>query len=71
MSKVDAGFDYHRYRQLLAEAVDEDKRRALQRVAREYSHKSKPGVHMRCDVVTVILGSPPRIDLFRDAVPVS
>ena len=29
MSKVDAGFDYHRYRQLLAEAVDEDKRRAL------------------------------------------
>jgi putative endonuclease len=52
-------------------AIDEDKRRALQRVAREYSRKSKPGVQFRCDVVTIILGSPPRIELFRDAVPVS
>jgi hypothetical protein len=29
MRKDDAGFDYHRYRQLLAEAVDDDKRMAL------------------------------------------
>jgi hypothetical protein len=29
MRKQDAGFDYHRYRQLLAEAVDDDKRLAL------------------------------------------
>ena len=29
MRKLDAGFDYHRYRQLLAEAVDDDKRLAL------------------------------------------
>ncbi len=29
MRKQDAGFDYHRYRKLLAEAVDENKRRAL------------------------------------------
>ncbi len=29
MRKQDAGFDYHRYRQLLAEAVDEKKRLAL------------------------------------------
>jgi hypothetical protein len=29
MREQDAGFDYHRYRQLLAEAVDEDKRLAL------------------------------------------
>jgi hypothetical protein len=29
MSKPDAGFDYHRYRQLLAEATDEPKRLAL------------------------------------------
>jgi len=29
MSKVDAGFDYDRYRKLLAEATDEPKRRAL------------------------------------------
>ena len=29
MREQDAGFDYHRYRQLLAEAVDENKRLAL------------------------------------------
>jgi hypothetical protein len=29
MRKQDAGFDYHRYQQLLAEAVDEKKRLAL------------------------------------------
>ena len=29
MSKQEAGYDYHRYRQLLAEAVDEKKRLAL------------------------------------------
>jgi hypothetical protein len=29
MRKQDPGFDYHRYRQLLAEAVDEKKRLAL------------------------------------------
>jgi hypothetical protein len=29
MRKQDAGFDYNRYRQLLAEAVDEKKRLAL------------------------------------------
>jgi len=29
MRKQDVGFDYHRYRQLLAEAVDENKRLAL------------------------------------------
>jgi hypothetical protein len=29
MGKQDAGFDFHRYRQLLAEAVDENKRLAF------------------------------------------
>ena len=29
MRKQDVGFDYHRYRQLLAEAVDENKRLEL------------------------------------------
>ena len=29
MRKQDVGFDYHRYRQLLAEVVDEKKRLAL------------------------------------------
>lgn len=52
-------------------AIDGDKRRALERVAREYSRKAKPAAQIRCDVVTVILSSPPRIELFRDAVSVS
>lgn len=53
-------------------AIDEDKRRALQRVAREYSRKTnKPAAQLRCDVVSVILSSPPRLELFRDAVSVS
>jgi hypothetical protein len=29
MRKQDVGFDYHRYHQLLSEAVDDDKRLAL------------------------------------------
>jgi hypothetical protein len=29
MRKQDVAFDYHRYRQLLADAVDDDKRMAL------------------------------------------
>jgi hypothetical protein len=29
MRKLDTGYDYHRYRKLLAEAVDESKRLAL------------------------------------------
>ena len=29
MRKQDVSFDYHRYRQLLADAVDDDKRMAL------------------------------------------
>lgn len=29
MRKPDIGFDYHRYHQLLREAVDDDKRQAL------------------------------------------
>jgi hypothetical protein len=29
MRRQEVGFDYHRYRQLLADAVDEDKRLAL------------------------------------------
>ncbi|MEO5923860.1 MAG: YraN family protein [Bryobacteraceae bacterium] len=50
-------------------AIDEDKRRALMRVAREYARKSNtPESHVRCDAVSVILSRPPRIELFRNAV---
>ena len=50
-------------------AIGEDKRRALQRVAREYARKSNTDEsQVRCDVVSVILSSPPRLELFRDAM---
>lgn len=51
-------------------AIDEDKRRALARVAREYSRKTGKIPPVRCDVVGIVLGKSPRIELFRDAVPV-
>ncbi len=50
-------------------AIGEDKRRALQRIAREYSRKGTlPEEQVRCDVVTVILTPKPHIELFRNAV---
>lgn len=52
-------------------AIDEDKRRALARVAREYARKTGKIPQVRCDVVGIVLGMAPRIELFRDAVPVS
>lgn len=51
-------------------AIGRDKQMHLYRVAREYSRKS--GVaweQVRFDVVTVILSSPPEINLIRDAFP--
>lgn len=50
-------------------AIGEDKRRALQRVAREYARKSNVDeATVRGDVVSVVLGGGVRIELFRDAV---
>jgi putative endonuclease len=50
-------------------AIDEDKRRALMRVAREYARKSNtPESQLRCDAVSVLLSAPVRIELFRNAV---
>ena len=49
-------------------AVDAEKRIALERTAREYSLRS--GVEWgrtRFDIVSVVLGHPPRIDWLRDA----
>lgn len=49
-------------------AIGEDKLRALRRVAREYARKANiPEGRVRFDVVTVVLGERPRIELFRDA----
>ena len=53
-------------------AIGEDKRRHLLRVAREYARKTEtPWEQVRFDVVTVILGEPPTIELFRNALSTS
>ena len=50
-------------------ALDEEKGRALQRVARDYARKSNTREdQLRCDAVSIILTSPPRIELFRNAI---
>ena len=49
-------------------AVDEEKRNALERAARDYARRA--GVeweNVRFDVVNVVLDDPPRIELRRDA----
>lgn len=64
MRKQDIGFDYHRYRQLLADAVDEDKRlelikilieeRARDRLAAE---RSSDRAAMTAATIAKVLGS--------------
>ena len=49
-------------------AVGEEKRAHLRRVARAYARKTDtPWESVRCDVVTVVLGAPPRLQLVRNA----
>jgi hypothetical protein len=62
MRKQDAGFDYHRYRRLLAEAVDETKRLALIDVlieerAREQleAQRASDRAAMTADVIATVL----------------
>ena len=63
MSKHEAGYDYHRYRKLLAEAVDETKRLALidqliQEKARDRleAQRTSDRVAMTAATVSRILG---------------
>ena len=50
-------------------AIGEGKRRALLRVAQAYTRKTETAwEQVRIDVVTVILGSPPQIELHRGAI---
>ena len=50
-------------------AIGEEKRMHMLRVARDYAAKSStPWQQVRLDVVTVLLGRPPSIQLFRGAV---
>ncbi|MGZ5874189.1 MAG: hypothetical protein ACXWKP_18980 [Bradyrhizobium sp.] len=62
MRKQDAGFDYHRYRRLLAEAIDETKRLALIDVlieerAREQleAQRASDRAAMTADVIATVL----------------
>ncbi|MEO8100024.1 MAG: YraN family protein [Acidobacteriota bacterium] len=50
-------------------AISPEKQLALSRVAREYARKTgTPAAQLRCDVVTVLMTEPARIELFRRAV---
>lgn len=50
-------------------AIDAQKKRHLARVARAYARKARvEWSKVRCDVVTVVLAEPPRIELFRRAL---
>ena len=50
-------------------AIGPDKQRHLLRIAREYARKTgTPLANFRVDVVTIVLASPPQIELHRAAV---
>jgi putative endonuclease len=50
-------------------AIDERKRRHLQRIAREYIRKTEtPWEQVRFDLLTVVFSDPPRIELKRGAL---
>ncbi|MEP6963432.1 MAG: YraN family protein [Acidobacteriota bacterium] len=50
-------------------AISPEKQQALSRIAREYCSKINiPPESVRCDLVTVLLTTPPGIELFQQAV---
>ena len=50
-------------------AIDPEKERHLTRVARAFARKAEvPWPQVRCDLLTVVLCDPPRIELFRRAI---
>ena len=72
MSKQEAGYDYHRYRNLLAEAVDDDRRLELidlliKEKARDRLEAQRTSDRVAMTTVTVakILGPSGRRDNFR------
>jgi len=72
MSKQEAGYDYHRYRKLLAEAVDDDRRLELidlliKEKARDRLEAQRTSDRVAMTTVTVakILGASGRRDNFR------
>ncbi|MBV8926676.1 MAG: hypothetical protein JOZ74_15005 [Bradyrhizobium sp.] len=66
MRNQGTGFDYHRYRQLLAEAVDESKRLALISLLIEERAKDRLAAQVATDraamtasTIAKVLGAPP------------
>jgi hypothetical protein len=57
MRKQDAGFDFHRYRQLLAEAVDEPKRLAFIELLVEERAKEQLDNAQRAVTIANVLGT--------------
>jgi len=53
MRKLDMGFDYYRYRQLLADAVDDDKRLALINLLIEERAKDRLAAQTASDRATM------------------
>ena len=53
MRKQDMGFDYYRYRQLLADAVDDDKRLALINLLIEEQAKDRLAAQTASDRATM------------------
>ena len=50
-------------------AIDDEKRRSLQRVAREYTRKADVVMEaVRYDLVTVVFSDPPELRIFRGAL---
>jgi putative endonuclease len=52
------------------EAVDQQKRTFIERAARDYARRREVDWNqVRFDIVDVVLGDPPRVELFMDAFP--
>ena len=65
MRRQDMGFDYHRYRQLLAEAIDDEKRMALIKILIEERAKERLAAQnasdrasMTASTIAKVLGPP-------------
>jgi hypothetical protein len=61
MRKLDMGFDYHRYRQLLAEAVDDDKRLELINILIEERAKDRLAAQIASDRAAVTANTIARV----------
>ena len=73
MSEQEASYDYHRYRQLLSEAVDESSRRRLidlliREKARDRleARRTSDRVAMTAETVAKVLGNGRREDILRN-----